>query len=46
MSEHYELDSDTASAEDSGGFVALAVLAEPERLCCWLPTKDRAPASG
>ena len=27
MSEHYELDSDTASAEDSGGFVALAVLA-------------------
>ena len=27
MSEHYELDNDTASAEDSGGFVALAVLA-------------------
>lgn len=27
MSEHHELDSDTISAEDSGGFVALAVLA-------------------
>ena len=27
MSEHHELDSDTVSAEDSGGFVALAVLA-------------------
>ncbi|HET6778111.1 MAG TPA: YtxH domain-containing protein [Gemmatimonadales bacterium] len=27
MSEHHELDSDSVSAEDSGGFVALAVLA-------------------